>query len=85
MKQRWKESLAPDLKSLEWHGQVPGRYEEEPLKKSEKWSTPIASVLPKVHVGEDRLGTREERQTALQEPKEETRYDHSEVTGVKAA
>lgn len=39
MKQRWKESLAPDLKSLEWHSQVPGRYEEEPLKKSEKWST----------------------------------------------
>lgn len=73
MKQRLKESLVLDLQSLEWHGQGSGHEEEEPLKKSEKWSTLIASVLPKVHLGEDRLGTREEKQMALQEPKAETR------------
>lgn len=67
----------PDLKkSLEWHGQVSGQSESEgePWKKSEKWSDWNSSALPKAHFGEDRFGTRDEKQTPLPEPKEEARF-----------
>lgn len=58
LKQRFKELLPPNLKSPEWHDQMFGHYEEA-LKKSEKWNSLIAFILPKVYNGEDRLEARE--------------------------